>query len=176
MTFYEMRVVLNDFIALDEMACRLVSDSRVGDHDDWFLRFREGLHGMLARATVVAQNFQLLHEWEKRHRTILESRQEIECHTSVILFGMDSSLECYIFTVNALGYAVSPKAFENLTDAVALRRIGPKNILGGGPKDKNNPVPGYRQLYPNAAAHCTTNEPLIQLIMEHHDVNRAPQS
>jgi hypothetical protein len=176
MTDYILRPVLNDFVALDELASRIVMDERVGDHHDWFLLFRQGLHGMLARWEIVAQNYNLVHEWEKRRRSMFGARIEIEVHTSAILFGMDSAIECYVFTMNALGNSVLPNEFCDVSDAAALRRIGPNNILGGGPNDRRNPVPGYQILFPKSSRFWDSNRDLLHLIMEHHDVNKHRKS
>jgi len=172
MSLFTFSFRLDDFKTLDAMACELVKDSRVGDHDHWFLRFRQALHGMVARVTTVCQNYNLLHEWENRYRDMFFEQIENECHTSVILFAMDSSLECYVFALNALGFAVSRRDFLDLTDAAAVKGIGPKNILGGGQKDKKNPVAGYSAFYPKAVAHWDNHRRLIGLIMDHHDVNK----
>src|SRR6266851_8980214 len=147
------RNVLGTYDALWDLGGKIAMNPAIGDHDNWLLNYRDGLRGMLARLLAVDRHYVLLHEYQEREETAQGNPNEwaVECdyHAGVILFGMDSSLECFIFALNALGFAKAPQAFCDITDQKHLTKIGPKNILGpSDPKDKFNPRPGYQQSFP----------------------------
>lgn len=82
---------------------------------------------------------------------------------------MDSSLECLVFALNAIGYAKDPSAFCDITDPKALRQIGPQNILG---TDKLNPRAGYAKHLPRVTALWGNSEPILARIFECYDVSK----
>lgn len=168
--------VLGVYDALWDLGGKLAMNPAVGDHDNWLLTYRDGLRGMLARILAVDRHFVLLHQYQHQAETIQGNPNEwaLECeyHAAVILFGMDSSLECFVFAVNALGFAKSPNEFCSITDPTSLRQVSPTNILGGDPTDKRNPRPGYQQLFPRVVALWKKNEHLLSTIFEYHDVTK----
>jgi hypothetical protein len=95
-----------------------------------------------------------------------------ESHAAVIFFGMDSAIECFVFTLNAIGCLKPPGYFCDITNARELRQIGPRNILGGDPTDKHNPKPGYQKFFPRVVACWKTHQPLLSKIFEYHDASK----
>jgi hypothetical protein len=172
--------VLGVYNALWDLGGRLVMDPAVGDHDNWLLTYRGGLRGMLARILAVDRHFVLLHQYQHEQEKIQGNPNEwgLECeyHAGVILFGMDSSMECFVFALNALGFARSPGDFCDIADPKLIKQISPKNILGGGPSDKRNPRPGYQLLFPRVVTLWKSSEPLLSAIFEYHDVTKHRQA
>ena len=116
----------------------------------------------------------LLHQYQHQEELSQGNPNEwaLECeyHAGVILFGMDSSLECFVFAINSLGFAKYPDEFCNITDPRFLKRIGPKNILGGDQSDKLNPRPGYHNHFRRMVALWKQSDSLLSTIFEYHDV------
>lgn len=176
LTFKNVSGVYN---ALWDFGGKLVMNQTIGDHDNWLLTYRHGLRGMLARILAVDRHFVLLHQHQQRAEIINPAQLnpnewvlECEYHTGIILFGMDSSLECFVFAINALGFAKSPKEFCSIKDSKSLRGVSPKNIFGGNRNDKFNPRPGYLQYFPRVVALWKKNENLLSTIFEYHDVSK----
>lgn len=170
--------VLSTYNALWDIGGSIAMTPSVGDHDNWLLTYRDGLRGMLARVLVVDRHYVMLQDYQSKEdaRTSNVNPNEwiLECeyHAGVILFGMDSSLECFVFALNAIGFAKDALAFCNISDPKTLRQIGPKNILGGGSADKLNPRIGYARHFPNVTALWTQNKRLLSRLFEYHDVSK----
>jgi hypothetical protein len=162
--------------ALWDLGGIVVMDPTVGDHDNWLLIYRDGLRGMLARIMGVARDFADLNrfQFEPVQRDGIEvnpNQWGVECESraGAILFGMDSSLECFVFTLNALGFARARDQFCDITDARSLRQIGPANILGG---TRDNPRTGYDRYFPRVKALWEQSSDLLARIFEYHDVSK----
>jgi hypothetical protein len=168
--------VLGAYNALWELGGRLAMDSSVGDHDNWLLAYRSGLRGMLARIMAVDRHYVFLHQYQQQEESVQGNPNEwvLECeyHAGIILFGMDSSLECFVFAMNALGFAKDPKVFCSITDEKALKRIKPQNILGGDASDKHNPRPGYLRYFPRVVDLWKKNASLLARLFEYHEVTK----
>jgi hypothetical protein len=150
-------------------------DPRIGDYDNWLLTFRHGLRGMLARIQAVDREYLALHRFQRefpKDGNPNEWAIGCESHAAVIFFAMDSAIECLVFALNAIGFVKSKADFCDITDPRALRQISPKNILGGGLTDKQNPRPGYQRYFPRLTQHVKANEALLASIFEHHDVSK----
>lgn len=165
--------VLGVYNAWWDLVGQLVMDPRIGDHDNWLLTFRNSLRGMLARILAVDKHFVFLHQDQNNLAQSNPNEWALMCeyHAGVIFFGMDSSLECFVFAVNALGFVKSPSEFCNITDPKAVRQIGPANILGGL-NNKLNPRPGYKQYFPQVEKLWTKKRSLLSTIFEYHDVTK----
>lgn len=169
--------VLGIYNALWSLGGTIVNNPAYGDHDNWLLTYRRGLRGMLSRILAVDRHFVLLNRYQQQAEIQPQHNPNeyvIECdyHAGIILFGMDSSLECFVFAINALGFAKAPDKFCNITEMKQLKTIRPQNILGGDPKDKWNPRPGYQMYFPQLVALWKKNESLIKTIFEYHDVSK----
>lgn len=140
------------------------------NRDNWLLRFREGLRGMLARVYTVDRHFAMLREYQEGDGAN-ESNPNwwavvCEHHAGAIFFGMDSSLECLVYALNALGFARYPAEFRDIRDARELRRIGPGDVWGA------NARPGFGARFPKVTAAWGGNAALIECIVEYHDVSK----
>lgn len=169
--------VLRVYDALWSLGGTIVNNPGYGNQDNWLSTYRKGLRGMLARILAVDRHFVLLNRYQLQTETQpLHNPNEwgIECdyHAGIILFGMDSSLECFVFSINALGFAKSANDFCNITNMQQLKRIRPENILGGNPNDTWNPRPGYKIYFPQVVDQWKKNEHLISTIFEYHDVSK----
>ena len=170
------RNVLGTNNALWDLGGKIAMNPSYGDHDNWLLTYRDGLRGMYARILAVDRHFLMLHQYQSRIEWIScnpnEWLAECEYHAGVIFFGMDSSLECFVFAVNARGFAKDPNVFCSITDARALRQISPKNISGAHATDRANPRSGYNLYFPRTAKHWKSSESLLCRIFEYHDVTK----
>lgn len=167
---------LGVYNALWDLGGKIVTDHVVVDRDNWLLTYRRGLRGMFARLLAVDRHFVLLHQFQHKAESVQGNPNgwvlECEYYAGIILFGMDSSLECFIFTINALGFAKYPNEFCNIMDFASLKKIGPKNILGGDEKGRFNPRPGYQLYFPQVVNLWKENKDLISTIFEYHDVTK----
>ena len=167
--------VIGTYNALWDLSGIVVMDPKFGDHDNWLLTFRDGLRGMLARITALDREYVALHRFQ--HAFPADGNPNewgigCESHAGLIFFAMDSTIECLVFALNAIGFAKSKSDFCDITDPMALRQISPKNILGGSSSDKQNPRPGYQRHFPRLVAHFKANEALLARIFEYHDVSK----
>ena len=171
---YELKFtkVVGSYNALWDLSGQLVMNPKVGDHDNWLFLFRIGLRGMLARLTAVDREYVALHAFQSAFPADGNPNEYglgCESHVGLVLFGMDSTIECLVFAMNAIGFARSPEDFRDIRDPKSLRQVNPYNILGNG---KQKPIPGYQKFFPRATAHFTLNEALLFSICEYHDVSK----
>lgn len=162
------------FNALWNLGGDLVSDPKIGDFDDWLGVYRDGLRGMFARLIAVDRQYVALHNYQL-HVTDNENPNwwaiECECCTGLILFGMDSMLECLVFALNAVGYAKSKTDFRNITDAKALKRICIIDVYDL-PQAGAREVAGYRKFMPRFVKCWENWNPLIARIADYHSVSK----
>lgn len=86
---------------------------------------------------------------------------------------MDSAFECLTFALNALGWAVLPSDFRNVTDAKALRRISPLDIIGEPSRvPPLAPEPGYAKIFPRLQALWKSRAAVITKVRDLHDVSK----
>lgn len=165
----EQRFLLNfdlaPFHALDDFALIAEQDYNLGNKGDWFGCFRGGFHGVLARAYAVQRHYYEVHAWVPAPRPPVET----EYHISTMFFGMDSAIECFVFALNALGWAASSMDFLDVSDSNALRRVAPWNIVGDRTK---KPLRGYATYFPTLQQHWLANSDLLQTITDQHDVSK----
>ena len=170
---FELRFdnAIGTYDALWNFSGRLACDPKVGNVNNWILTFRDGLRGMLARIVAVDQNYSKLHEYQLQSPPDGNPNEWVlhcESHAAVIFFAMDSALECFVFAMNVIGFLRSPQDFRDITDPGALRKIRPRDILGGG----RNPTPRYEAVFPRTVAHWKANETLLSAIFEYHHVSK----
>ena len=157
------------FQALDQLALLARQDCNLGDVGDWFAEFRGGLYGFYARLYGIQRHYFEVHAWLPRVRIPTET----EYHLASILFQMDSAFECFTFALNALGWVAMPTGFRDVTDAKALRRISPLDILGDPTKTPPlAPIPGYAQVFPTMQGAWQSDAKLIGHIRDLHDVSK----
>ena len=86
---------------------------------------------------------------------------------------MDSALECLIFALNSLGWVVTPAGFRDVTDAKALKRISPLDILGDATKTPPiAPLAGYQTVFPTIQGAWQNEAQLIAQVRDLHDVSK----
>lgn len=147
---------------LDKIALVACQDCNLGNRGDWFGCFRGGLHGLHARVYAVRGHFYDVHAWVPSRRLPVETESQV----STILFNMDSAIECFVFMLNALGWAIAPDQFLDVTDGKTLKRIAPRNIVG------TQSVLGYSTYFPSLQRHWAAHTELLQMITDQHDVSK----
>lgn len=149
---------------LDALAQVAAHDQVLGNKHNWLFTFRSALSGFRSRLESLEESRVLVYEW---HPFGLWSRYER--HVAVMLFAMDSAFECLVFGLNALGQAKSPDTFRTVNSERALRQISPRDLIG------EKPLQGWTLLFPRFQRHCRSNEKLITLVVENHDVTKHRQ-
>ena len=109
LTFENVLGTYNGFWNLSGM---IVMDTRFGNPNNWILKFREGLRGMCAQISAVDREYVRLYQFQSEAdgKTLNPNEWALICesHAAVIFFGMDSSVECFIFALNAIGSVKDP--------------------------------------------------------------------
>ncbi len=169
MPCFEISFDLSSFKELDHLALLATQGYNLGSTGDWFGEFRGGLYGFYARVYGVQRHYNEVHAWLPHFRSMTET----EYHLSTILFQMDSALECLAFALNALGWIVFSVDFRDVTDAKALKRISPLDILGDATKiPPISPLAGYKKVFPATQTAWQNESPLIAQIRDLHDVSK----
>ncbi len=156
---------LTPMCTLDKLGLVATQHYNLGNRGNWFYYFRRGAQGVDSRVYGVELHYYQLHAWlpKRRHRT------ETEYHLASLFFNMDSVLECFVYMMNALGYAADPDSFKDITDEKALKAIAPRNVIGDATRF---PLGGYPKFFPNVQKLWIDNRTLIDLIVEQHDVSK----
>jgi len=155
-----LAIDLSSFHALDDFALLACQKYNFGNEPNWFISFRGGLYGMYARLYGLARHFYDV------HTSFFFGPHDAEYHLASALFAMDSSLECFTFGLNALGWAVDAAQFHSVTDPDALKKITPNNIAG------KQPMPGYSKYFPSLQTLWRSHGALIQTVIDQHDVSK----
>ncbi len=75
--------------------------------------------------------------------------------------------------LNALGDGTTPNSFRDITDAAALRRVAPNDVLGNPVGSRPTPpLSGYGMVFPSLQSHWHSHQSLIRTIMEQHDASK----
>jgi hypothetical protein len=154
-----------DLDALGLLACQ---EYNLANQGNWFFSFRTGFSGFHSRMAGLEEHRALLYEW---HPNAIFAAHER--HIAIILFCMDSALECTIFALNALGQARQPNGFRSVSDENALKKISPRDVMG---KSTSQPLLGWKTLFPQFQHHCLNHSSLLTIIMDNHDVTKHRQS
>lgn len=149
--------------ALDDLAYAASRPEARGNAANWFLNWRAGVNGFIGRRAAAQESFRRLTEWLPGF-----PMWSPEVELSQCLFHMDSALECWVFAANAYGWALEAAAFHSVGDARALKRIGPKNIIGR----PGEVCSGYARRLPKLSAVWTSRAETIRLVVENHDVSK----
>ena len=170
MPAFEISFDTKPFEKLDQFALLARQDYNLGSSDDWFGEFRGGLYGFYARLSGLANHYKEVHAWLPRPR----GPTEIEYHLAGLFFCTDSAVECFTFALNALGFSTRRSGFRDITDARALRKISPRDLIGD--QHEITPHSGYSELFPMVQEHWRSNADLIRTIQELHDVSKHRQT
>lgn len=168
----ESKLIFRDsaLTTLDNLVLELKNRKKLSADKDWFLEFRGGLHGFHARIYGISNHFEVMHSWLPKKRGITEH----EYHTANLLFNMDSALECFVFMLNALGFAISPSHFHNVSNKDTLRKIKTTDITGLPTKvpPEEPGVEGYRMFFPTVQKIWLRQFELIRRVVDQHDVSK----
>jgi hypothetical protein len=156
------------FASLDAFGLLACQAYNLGNNGNWFFSFRAGLKGVRLRTQAWAEHSEALHAWVP-----LQTIEARERHIAGALFCMDSSLECLVFALNALGNAVEVSAFQDVTSRRALSRVSPRNVLGNATDDA---LPGYPRYFPSFQQRWQRASALISLVCDNHDVSKHRQA
>jgi hypothetical protein len=156
------------FASLDSFGLLACQDDNFGNAGNWFFSFRAGLKGVRSRAQGRAEHIEALHSWIP-YQT-LEARER---HLAGALFCMDSALECLVFALNALGHAVEPSAFRDVSSRRGLSKVSARDVLGHA---NENPLTGYAKYFPSFQGRWLRASELIELVCDNHDVSKHRQA
>lgn len=151
---------------LDQFALTANQPYNFGNAGNWFFSFRGGLYGVMSRLRGLQQHSLSLHQWRMD-----SSVQTHEHDIAVMLFCMDSAIECFVFMINALGQAVDKAAFRDVSSEKTLHRINPDDVLGA----KRPALDGYAKYFPTFQAAWQSQASLFATIFENHDVTKHRQ-
>ena len=159
----------------------LQDDLRYAKPPNWVLTYRYAIRAMMARILTVDRDYRKLNEPGCGLAPIYESatpkdRNEWnviwESYARVLFFAMDSSLECFTYALNALGYLLFPSDFIDITNDKKLRQISPSKLFAP-PKEKGHPAYyAFQKLFPRICANWSANCDLIAKIVEYHDATK----
>ncbi len=127
------------------------------------------MHGVYARVNAVRRHYYEVHAWIPSPRVLADA----EYNLSSIFFNMDSAIECLTFALNALGSAVAPGDFRDVTDRRSLASINPSHVHGI--PTRQPPVPplaGYGKYFPTLGELWQDSLPLINQIRDQHAVSK----
>jgi len=168
MTEFVLKFNLTPLNELDRFALLACQSYNFGNDSDWFGSFRGGIYAFSNRIHAVRRHFYEVHAWIPTPRHIADS----EYHLTSIFFNMDSSLECLTYGINALGNAIDPRLFRNVTDSQAIRLVSPVDILGS----KRPPLKGYEKYFPQFQSLWQSRMSLVEEIQDQHDVSKHRQT
>ena len=151
---------------------------KFGDRGYWITAFNRAVDGIRARIFGLNNHYDDLQSI--RNFEISDGSKynfiELDHHLSDILFNLDSSIECLVFALNAIGYGVmDSKLFISIEDDKKLKRINPDNIF----LENNNAH--YKKYFPNLTNYWleiphhkyhVTPKQLWKSIKDNHDVSK----
>lgn len=168
MSNYVLNFNLTALDELDKFALLACQSYNLGNSTYWFGLFRGGIYAVYNRTSGIIRHYYQVHAWIPQARILADA----EYHLSSIFFNMDSALECLTFGINALGNAVDPTLFRNVTDAKALQAVNPADIFG---RSRVAPLSGYTKYFPQLQTLWKNRLPLIEEIRDQHDVSKHRQ-
>ena len=151
----------------DHFTLTMCQGSNYGNEGNWFYSFRGGLNGFHARMAGAEHHYNLMHAWIPQTR----STKETEYHLATFFFQIDSAIECLVFALNSMGYAIEKNGFRRIDDSASLRRISPLDILGDINKNIS-PLKGYSKIFPKTSNLWASKRDLFTRIFEQHDVSK----
>ena len=159
---YTVQFEMSPFLALDQLASLAMRVDDFGNRGNWFNEFRGGLSGFYARLHGIEAHYAELHAWRPRRLWPVHT----EYHLTSIFFHMDSAVECLTFTLNALGWAVDPDGFRDVTKHKSgLREVCPNDVISAK-------RPGYAIVFPRVQALWQSHTSMLTTIVDLHDVSK----
>lgn len=148
---------------IDGVAYILSRSENFGNEADWLANWRNALNGVQSRSDGMQHSYRNLTEWLPG-LPLWNPDNEV----AVCLFFMDSTLECWTFALNALGFGVLPSQFHDIGNSASLKRISPECIIG----KLNRRSQGFDTVFPSVSELWRQNEESIRIIIENHDVSK----
>lgn len=152
----EARIALLDHQAISLSKLRVVEPN-------WLFYFRGGLQGVASRIRGAKLHYDALHSWLPPRLVFYDW----DYHLSTTLFHMDSALECFVFTFNALGCFIDEAQFLDIRTSKGLSKIRIENLLEG-----RHAVDGWSIHFGEIQAFWRSKQGLIKAVMENHDVTK----
>jgi hypothetical protein len=180
LNFQEAYAVGNQLWAFGKV---LQDEPKYAKPTNWVLTYRYAIRAMMARIVTIDRDYRSLNEIgggmpPAEEMTTREGRNwwnvVWESYAGVLFFAMDSSLECFAYALNALGYLLRPGDFIEITTDEKLKRITPANLLDP-PTKANATHSAYvpcRELFPRVSEHWLANRSLLAQIIEYHDATK----
>lgn len=159
---FTVKFETSPFDALDQLALLAVQNYNIGAEGKWFNEFRGGLYGFYSRLYGVDLHYADLHAWRPRLRLPVD----VEYHLTSVFFHMDSAVECLTFALNALGWAVAPNEFRDITNPKQLRAVGPSDVCGDASQ------PGFATVFPRVQALWQSHTFVLTRTRDLHDVSK----
>lgn len=170
------KIDLDQIKSLLELANK--ARDKFGDTGYWISNFNRAIDGIRARIFGLKIHYNSLQSI--RNEDIFDLQKynfiELDHHLSDILFNLDSSIECFVFALNAFGYGViDSNLFISIEDEKKLRKIKPDNIF----VEKNNIH--YIKYFPNLMNYWLENpihkyhvtpKQLWESIRDNHDISK----
>lgn len=150
---------------LDAYALLTSQAYNLGNPAHWFSAFRGGLYRFYSRIYGVTYHYGHIFNWTLERKDSLAT----EFHTSSLLFNMDSAMECLVYSVNALGCAIEPALFQDVSDEKKLRKVAPWNVIESSNKVATG---GHCKYFPSFTKYWKEKKSLIDNICEQHDVSK----
>lgn len=180
LNFDEAYAIGEQLWALGEV---LQDDQRYAKSPNWVLTYRYAIRGMLARIITVDRDYRGLNEPGNGTATDEDMTTQKarnwwnavwESYAGSMFFAMDSSLECFAFALNALGYLLSPAEFLDINAEDKLRRISPANLFDPPSQAiaRYSSYPGCLKLFPRICEQWSANRCLITQIIDYHDTTK----
>lgn len=149
----------------------------------WILTYRYPIRAMMARIASIDRDYIGLNTSgcgtapvEEMTTKEMRNRWNIvwESYVGVLFFAMDSSLECFTYALNALGYLLSADDFIDITTDTKLKRITPANLLDPPTRESSRQSvhEACRKYFPKICDHWSANRALIAQIIEYHDATK----
>lgn len=161
----------------------LHDESKYAKPPNWILTYRYPIRAMIARIVTVDRDYRGLNTQgcgtaPTKELTTQKVRNEWnvvwESYAGVLFFAMDSSLECFAYALNALGYLLSPGEFIDVTTDEKLKQITPANLLDPSTKEnaKRSVHGACLKYFPKICSHWSANRRLLAQIIEYHDATK----
>lgn len=164
MVDYSVKFDLSPLDELDKFALLACQSYNFGNATDWFGSFRGGIYAVFHRVNGVKRHYSEVHSWTTQRRFFADA----EYHLSSLFFNMDSTLECLVFGINALGNAIEPALFRDVTDSKSLRDVSPTDVCS----EFKPPLAGYTKYFSRFQSLWQKRITLIDEIREQHDVSK----
>lgn len=121
------RIDINQFNKFLDIAIK--AKDKFGNRGQWIIYFGRAINGINARIFALKDHYANLQLICKQMEFPLDFI-ELDYHLSDIFYNLDSTIECFVFGLNAIGYGImDSKLFISIEDEKKLKKIKPDNIF-----------------------------------------------